>query len=78
MKRKVIVAAIAALFSGLAFAAGDTGSADQQGGYQSQTGADQQIKDERGAAARDQARDRTDRAGETTPSVGGAAPVTEH
>lgn len=54
MKRKVIVAAIAALFSGLAFAAGDTGSSDQQSGYQSQTGADQQIKDEGGTAARDQ------------------------
>lgn len=54
MRRKVIVAAIAALFSGLAFAAGDTGSTDQQSGYQSQTGTDQQVRDEGGAAARDQ------------------------
>ncbi len=71
MKRKIIVAALAALFSGLAFAAGDTESSDQQSGYQAQTGADQQIKDEGGG-------DQEGRSGETMPSVGGAAPVTEH
>lgn len=72
MKRKIIVAAVVALSSGLAFAAGGTGSSEQQSGYQSQTGADRQMKDEGGAAGR------ADRAGEATPSVGGTAPVTEH
>lgn len=76
MKHKLIVAALAALFSGAAFAAGEIERSGDQGGYESQTGAGGQMDEGTGAAAQDQGRAGGE--GETVPSVGGEAPVTEH